>query len=391
MRRQIGITNVRLDLGGLRRGPAGGPAALHDAGIVAVLETLGHRVVAQHEILQDDTAGPGLDPRARYLEPIASACARLADTIELCLRSGRFPLILGGDHSLSMGSVAGLVRYFRPQGKELGVLWIDAHADMNTPETSPSGNLHGMPLAALLGHGPNALTQLSGESPALAPKNVVIFGVREVDAAEDLLVHRSGVRVFKRAEIARRGVDACLAETLDLLRGASAGIHLSFDLDACNPIWARGMTTPAHEGLDCDEALAICDQLGRSGLLSSMEFVELNPFTDTENRMGQLTLRLVESALGSTARTELSSQIGCERPRPEFSFGRKGSRRVGILAQSLYREMKAQGFMKAEIVDLASALLGELILHIKEANSPEPASSGCAPADRGVGGHYSSR
>jgi arginase len=177
-----------------------------------------------------------------------SACARLADTIELSLRAGRFPLILGGDHSLAMGSVAGLVRHFRPRGKHLGVLWVDAHADMNTPETSPSGCLHGMPLATLLGRGPDVLTQLCGGSPALDPDHVVLFGVRDVDAEEELVLQHSGVRVFRRTEIARRGVDACLTEALDRLRAAGAGIHLSFDLDACDPSLAPGVTTPVHRG-----------------------------------------------------------------------------------------------------------------------------------------------
>ena len=297
--KNIDITNVRLDLGGPSRGPAAGPAVLHEAGIVAALEALGHRVVAQHEILQDDAAAPGPDPRARYLEAVAAACARLADIIELSLQAGRFPVILGGDHSLSMGSVAGVVRHFRPRGQELGVLWVDAHADMNTPETSPSGNLHGMPLAVLLGHGRDALTRLSGGSPALAARNVVLFGVREVDAEEQLLVARSGVRVFRRTEISRRGVDVCLAEALDLLSGAGAGIHLSFDLDACDPTLAPGVTTPVHKGLDRSEALKICERCGSSGWLSSVEIAELNPVADTGNRTAALAVRLIEAAMAA--------------------------------------------------------------------------------------------
>jgi arginase len=335
-------------------------------GLIGALETIGHKIVAQHEILQDDAAAPGLAPRAHYLEAVASACARLADTTELCLRAGRFPLILGGDHSLSIGSVAGLVRYFRPLGKELGVLWVDAHTDMNTPETSPTGNLHGMPLAVLLGHGLDALTHLSGGPPALAPKNVVIFGVRDVDPEEELLVQQSGVRVFRRTEIAQRGVDNCLAEALERLRGAGAGIHLSFDLDVCDPTLAPGVTTPVHQGLDRDEALKICECLGRSGWLSSAEFVELNPDADDQNRTRDLAASLVESTLATEPLVEPVTRT--DHVLADYRFTPKGEagRRAGILAHSLYREMKAQGFVAGEIIGFASALLDELISHSKK-------------------------
>jgi arginase len=368
MNKNIGITNVRLDLGAPRRGAAAAPAVIHDTGIVAALEALGHRVVAQHEILQDDAAGPGDDPRTRYLDAVVSACARLADTIELSLRAGRFPLIVGGDHSLAMGSVAGLVRHFRPRGLQLGVLWVDAHADMNTPETSPSGCLHGMPLAALLGHGADALTRLCGGSPALDPSHVVLFGIRDVDRDEELVVQRSGVRVFRRAEIARRGVDACLTEALDRLRAASAGIHLSFDLDACDPSLAPGVTTPVHHGLDRHEALAICDRIGRSGRMVSLELVELNPSEDAENRTGQLAVQLAAAALARPAAAlgNRGSRDRRDRATDAAGITSEGTRRVGILAHSLYREMRAQGFVPGEIVGFASALLGELLSHVKK-------------------------
>lgn len=297
MKRTIGITSVGLDLGAPHRGSAAAPAVFRAAGLTGVLQTLGHDIAAHHEIVQDDAAGAGPDRAARHLAAVVGVCTRLADTVELALRAGQFPLILGGDHSLAMGSVAGVVRHFRARGQELGVLWVDAHPDMNTPETSPSGNLHGMPLAALLGHGRDALTRISGAAPALAPHNVVLFGVREIDRDEEDLVRRSGARVFRRTEIARRGVEVCLAEALDLLCSAGAGIHLSFDLDACDPEVAPGVTTPVHHGLDRGEALAICERLARSGRLASMELVELNPSRDAENRTVELAVRLVASAL----------------------------------------------------------------------------------------------
>jgi len=308
VKRAIGITRVGLDLGAPHRGSALAPAALRAAGIASLLEALGHEVAADHEIAQDAAAGPGLDSGARHLAAITAVCAHLADTVERALRAEQFPLILGGDHSLAMGSVAGAVRHFRARGHALGVLWVDAHADMNTPETSPSGNLHGMPLAVLLGHGRAALTQLCGAVPALAPENVVIFGVREVDRGEDELVQRAGARVFRRAEIAQRGVEVCLAEAIDRLRSADAGIHLSFDLDACDPDVAPGVTTPVPHGLDRREALAICEQLRRSGRLTSMELVELNPVVDAGNRTVDLALHLVASALATDATAQPSAQ-----------------------------------------------------------------------------------
>lgn len=369
----ICIISVHLDLGAGRRGAAVGPAAIHDAGVAAALRTQGHRIVAHHEIRQDDGSPAGTDPRALYLEAIGSVCAELADTVERSVRAGHFPLILGGDHSQAIGSVGGLVRYFRPRGKELGVLWVDAHADMNTPATSPSGNLHGMPLAALLGYGPDELTRISGQPPALTPEHVVLFGVRDVDAAEDPLLQQSGVRVITKNEIDRRGIDTCLAEAMDLLSEASAGIHLSYDLDACDPTLAPGVTTPVPQGLGRSEALKIGESLARSRRLVSMEIVELNPSLDVGNRTAELAVCLVEAALAVQP-----------RPRPCFAgalhvIGRAAvcsaverERRIGIVAQSLYREMRAQGFAMVDIVSLASALLDELMCHAKASGSSRP-------------------
>lgn len=368
----ISIVNVHLDLGAGRRGAVAGPAAIHDAGVAAAVRAQGHRIVAHHEIRQND-GSPAGNPRARYLEAIGSVCAELADTVELSVRDGHFPLILGGDHSQAIGSVAGLARYFRSRGKELGVLWVDAHADMNTPATSPSGNLHGMPLGVLLGHRPDELTHISGHPPALTPKQVVLFGVRDVDAAEDPLLQRSGVRVITRSEIAKRGIDTCLTEAMDLLSDASAGIHLSYDLDVCDPLLAPGVTTPVSQGLSRSEALKITESLARSRRLVSMEIVELNPSMDIGNRTAELAVRLVESALAVQPRPHPRSAsalhatgrgVGCSAVERE--------RRIGIVAHSLYREMRAQGFAMADIVSLASALLDELMCHVKESGSPRP-------------------
>lgn len=376
----IGITSVHMDLGAGRRGASAGPAAIFRAGVVPALQAMGHSVFAQGEILQDDRASLGADPRARYLDAITSACARLAALVESSLSAGRFPLVLGGDHSQAIGSVTGLVRHFRPQGKELGVLWVDAHADMNTPETTPSGNLHGMPLAILLGHGlghgPDALALLDDGRAVLSPEHVVLFGVREVDAEEEPLVRQSGVRVFTRSEIGRRGVLTCLDEALERLSGAGAGIHLSYDLDACDPELAPGVTTPVSRGLDHGEALVVCQTLAQSGRLASMEVVELNPAEDIGNRTSELAVRLVQSALGvpsglGALRRELERQL------PTLS--RDGQ--IPMLARYLHHQMRAQGLAPRDIVGVASSLLHELIVHLKDPANP-PCSLASEPENR---------
>ena len=361
----ISITNVYLDQGAGERGAAAGPVALHDAGIVAALTSHGHRVVSQHEILQDEIASVGSDPRVRFLDAVASVCGRLADTVELTLRSGRFPLIIGGDHSQSIGSIGGLVRHFRRAGKELGVLWVDAHADMNTPETTPSGNVHGMPLAVLLGHGRDEFIRIGGCAPALDVRHVVLFGVRDMDPGEEELVKTSGVRVFTMSEIRARGVDICLAEALDLLDRASAGVHLSFDIDVLDPCLAPGVTTPVPHGLGRDEAFAICKVLAQTGRLTSVELTELNPERDASNRTIELAVGLIESAL--FVRPQVRPHLHSKESTRRRALATK--RRASIVAGSLYREMVAQGFAPGEMINVASDLLDELILHIKDSDS----------------------
>jgi arginase len=191
-------------------------------------------------------------------------------------------------------------RYLKRQGKTLGVLWVDAHTDMNTPDTSPSGNIHGMPLATLLGVGPPELTGISGDGPALSAGNVVVFGVRDVDRSEAELVKKTGVRVYTMSEIDARGAGACLEETMQILQRASGGIHLSYDLDGSDPSVAPGTGTPVPGGLNFRESHLVCETLARSGRLTSMEVVELNPILDIENRTGKFAVWLIQSALGRT-------------------------------------------------------------------------------------------
>jgi len=297
----IAISNVHLDLGAGRRGTDMGPSAMHVAGLIPALERLGHRVVDVRTIgrVSREASSVG-DQRARFLDVIRDACVELADHVEASCDAGRTPLALGGDHSQAIGTIAGLARHHRKHGRELAVCWVDAHTDMNTPESSPSGNIHGMPLATLLGYGHPLLTQISGASPALKAENVVVFGARDVDRSEAELVKRSGVRVFTMSEIDSRGVGNCVDEALVILGRANGGVHLSYDLDGSDPSIAPGVGTPVPGGLNFRESHLVCEAIARSGRLIGMEMVELNPTLDIENKTGKFAVWLIQSAFGRT-------------------------------------------------------------------------------------------
>lgn len=301
MTKKVLITNVHLDLGAGRRGTDMGSSAMHVAGVMPALEKLGHKVVGVHNLGQvsQEAAEVG-DLRMRYLGVINEVCRELANGVERSLQQGVFPLLLGGDHSQAIGSIAGVSRYLKRQGKSLGVLWVDAHTDMNTPDSSPSGNIHGMPLATLLGYGPEELTAICGNGAALSPEHVVVFGVRDVDRGEAQLVKKTGIRVFTMSEIDARGAGACLEEAMQILGRATGGIHLSYDLDGSDPAVAPGTGTPVPGGLNFRESHLVCETLARSKRLVSMEVVELNPILDIENRTGKFAVWLIQSALGRT-------------------------------------------------------------------------------------------
>jgi arginase len=297
----ISITNVHLDLGAGRRGTDMGASAMHVAGLIPNLERLGHRVtdIVSFDVGSAESADPG-DPRARYLDVIAECCRRLADRVEASLELGHFPLVLGGDHAQAIGTISGLARYHRKRGRRIGVVWADAHTDMNTPETSPSGNIHGMPLAALLGIGPKALVGLAGDEPALDPRDVAIIGARDVDPSEIPLVRETGVRVYTMSELDARGTAECVREAFARATYATAGVHLSFDLDGVDPQDAPGVGTPVPGGLSLRESHLVCETAASSGKLLGMEMVELNPTLDYANKTGRLAVWLIQSALGKT-------------------------------------------------------------------------------------------
>lgn len=298
---EIAITDVHLDLGAGRRGTDMGASAIHVAGLVPNLERMGHKIVDVSRV--DAKSAESLqvgDPRARFLAAILETCTQLADRVEAGLEKGHFPLVLGGDHAQAIGTISGLARYWRKRGKRVGVVWVDAHTDMNTPDTSPTGNIHGMPLAALLGHGPEELVRLAGDQPALDARDVVIFGARDVDATESELVKETGVRVYTMSELDARGTAECVREAIARVTYETAGVHLSFDLDGVDPDYAPGVGTPVPGGLNLRESHLVCETASASGKLIGMEMVELNPTLDFANKTGRLAVWLIQSALGKT-------------------------------------------------------------------------------------------
>ena len=297
----IAIGNMHLDLGAGRRGVDMGPSAIHLAGLKEQLEALGHQVSHTFALTvpSQEMSAPG-NPRARYLPEIVQVCSALADHVEEEMEAGRFPIVLGGDHSVAIGTVSGIARYWRKRGKRIGVLWVDAHTDMNTPESSPSGTIHGMPLAVLLGYGPKELVAIAGDQPALDARDVCVIGARDVDAAERAIVKETGVRVYTMSELDDRGTAVCVNEALSRVTTGTAGVHLSFDLDGVDPQHAPGVGTAVPGGLSFRESHLICEKTAATGKLLGAEMVELNPVIDSENRTGKLAVWLLTSALGKT-------------------------------------------------------------------------------------------
>ncbi len=298
---EIGILNVHLDLGGVRRGTDMGSSAIHVAGLVPELQHLGHSVVEVHDVLVRSAESTMVgSPNARFLTQIHDCVAEVADRVHHMLEARRFPLVLGGDHAQAIGTITGIVRYLRPRGRRLGVIWVDAHTDMNTPASSPSGNIHGMPLATLLGHGAPELLEVCGPEPVLHPEDVAVIGARSVDPGEVPLVKALGVRVYTMSEIDSRGTSTCVQEAFNLVGSGTAGVHLSFDLDGVDPDYAPGVGTPEPGGLSLRESLLVCETAHRSDSLLGMEMVELNPTLDERNKTGKLAVWLIASAMGKS-------------------------------------------------------------------------------------------
>jgi arginase len=284
-----------MDLGAGRRGVDMGPYAIRYAGLEHDLLQMGLQVKDYHNISVSgpESADPG-NPHAKFDDLIEAACMSLRERVAEIARAEHFPLVLGGDHSIAMGTVAGLLDAWG----DVGVLWVDAHGDINTPETSPSGNVHGMPVATILGQS-GLGARLGWTSRAVSPRRVVLFGTRTLDVGERKTIRELGVRMFTMSEIDQRGVSACVEEAIGLLQGPG-GIHISFDIDAVDPLEAPGVGTPWPGGLTYREAHLAMELLAAAGEVSSMEVVEVNPIADHENRTAKLAAELILSALGRT-------------------------------------------------------------------------------------------
>lgn len=296
---KVRILGVPLDLGQERRGVDMGPSAVRAAGLNSAIKALGHKVEdagnIHVKIPEEQHFG---DRRAKYLTEIAETCQEVAHRIYQTLESGLFPLSLGGDHSVAIGTQAGAAKFYRDRDKSIGLLWIDAHADMNTPESSPSGNVHGMPFAATLGMGPEALTQIFGFAPKVQAKNSVLIGARNLDERERAHVKDSGIHVFTMRDIDEQGMRTVMDKSLDFAAGDTAGFVVSFDMDVVDPDEAPGVGTPVRGGITYREAHLAMEMIADSKKMVALEVVEVNPIIDQENRTAILGVGLVTSALG---------------------------------------------------------------------------------------------
>ena len=296
---RLGIVGVPLDLGGGRRGVDMGPSAVRIAGIGERLTALGHEVHDYGDVdtPTQETTPPG-DPRQRYLGEIARVCQALHDQLRDVLLEGGTPIVLGGDHSLGAGSVAASASFARRDGRPLGLIWVDAHGDMNTPETTLSGNVHGMPLAALLGAAPAALADVGGFAPKVLPAHTALIGVRNLDEREKAAVRASGALVFTIKDIDRLGIAVVTERALAHATTGTVGVHVSFDLDVCDPGIAPGVGTPVKGGLDYREAHMLMEMIADSGRLLALDLVEVNPVLDVQNATAILAAELAASAFG---------------------------------------------------------------------------------------------
>ena len=296
----VHIIGVPLDLGGGRRGVDMGPSALRIAGIGEQITALGYAVVDKGDLATPIPETQDLrDEHKKYIRDIARICQKVYQSSLASLDEGAMPLVLGGDHSIGAGSVAAAAEWARrTKNLPIGLLWVDAHGDMNTPATSLSGNVHGMPLAALLGSEPSELSKIGTFAPKVLPAHTVLVGIRNLDEREKVAVRDSGVHVFTMKDIDRQGIASIVEQAVQLAGAGTAGIHVSFDIDVCDPLIAPGVGTPVKGGLNYREAHMVMEIVADSGLLTSLDLVEVNPTLDVRNATAQLGAELVLSALG---------------------------------------------------------------------------------------------
>lgn len=294
MNKNISIVGVPMDLGADRRGVDMGPSAIRYAGIVARLEQMGLNIEDKGDISVNRPHRYMETENHKYLDEVVEANAQLAAVVSQIMQEGRFPLILGGDHSIALGTIAGVAQKVR----DLGVIWFDAHGDLNTGETSPSGNIHGMPLAASLGYGHERLVQIGGYAPKIKPENVVIIGARSLDEGERELIKRIGMKVFTMHEVDKLGMARVMDEAIDHVSKQTQGVHLSLDLDGLDPHDAPGVGTPVIGGISYREGHLAMEMLADADILCSAEFVEVNPILDQRNHTAQVAVALMSSVFG---------------------------------------------------------------------------------------------
>ena len=298
-RQRAMIIGVLMDLGADRRGVDMGPSAVRVAELNERLRQLGYEITDVGNIpVRNAEMMQVIDLRAKYLPEITVACQKLADQVEAALDAGSIPVVLGGDHSIAAGSVAGLSAYYRKHEQRVGVIWFDAHGDMNTPETSTSGNIHGMPFAAILGKGAHELTHLSGFAPKVHPEDCVLIGARDVDRAEAVTLKASGIRIFTMRDLDERGMSAVMDEAITLASQRTAGFHVTMDMDFVDPAFAPGVGTPVPGGPTYRESHLAMEKVADSGKMLSFELTEVNPVFDVANKTAELGVQLILSAFG---------------------------------------------------------------------------------------------
>jgi arginase len=299
MPQKVRIIGVPMDLGQSRRGVDMGPSALRVAGLQARIKQLGHQVEDIGNIfVKQPEEQPYGEKRAKYLNEIAETCRGLAELVQKTLDEGFLPVVLGGDHSIAVGVVSGVSGAYRARQKRIGYVWLDAHGDMNTPESSPSGNVHGMPLASVMGYGAPELVELLGFKPKVEPRNVALVGVRDLDAKEKRLVKESGAHVFTMRDIDERGMREVMSEALRVASDETDGIAVSLDMDFVDPTDAPGVGTPVRGGVTYREAHLAMEMICDSKTMVSLEIVEINPVIDEHNTTALLGVELVLSSLG---------------------------------------------------------------------------------------------
>ena len=295
----IHIINVPLDLGASRRGTDAGPSAFRVAGLGREIREMGYTISNE-----TDVPVPAMDTRktsnttARFKEEILAVCEELASHVVAALEAGEWPLVIGGDHSIAMGTISGLSAHLKKSGQKLGLIWFDAHGDMNRPDSTPSGNIHGMPLAHLLGYGDPDLSSIHGVHPAVEPENVVLIGIRDIDQKERDFINASGVKAYTMRDIDQLGMARVAREALEIVNDGTAGFHVSFDLDGCDPEVIPGTGTTVPGGVSFREAHLLLEECAADGRILSLEVVELNPFLDHANVSAERSVTLIQSALG---------------------------------------------------------------------------------------------